>query len=1297
MPTPTLTEPVASINGLTHRYGKERALNSVAAEIPSGCMVGLIGPDGVGKSTLMGIIAGAKKIQAGKVHVLGGDIADRRHRSAVCPLIAYMPQGLGKNLYFELSVFENIDFFAQLFGLSRAERRTRIDGLLKATGLDPFPDRPAGKLSGGMKQKVGLCSSLIHDPDLLLLDEPTTGVDPLSRQQFWTLVDNVRAGRPGMSVLVSTAYMDEADRFDWLIAMDAGRILATGTPGELKQRTGTDNLEETFVALLPEGKRGSGRRLTIPPRVATDSEPAIVAKNLTRRFGKFTAVNAVNFTIERGEIFGFLGSNGCGKSTTMKMLTGLLPATEGEALLFGKPVDPESNDSRMRVGYMSQAFSLYGELTVAQNLWIHARLYHLPPESRQSRIDELVQRFGLGPYVDDLPESIPLGVRQRLSLAVAIIHDPEMLILDEPTSGVDPVARDEFWELLIDLSREKQVTIFISTHFMNEAMRCDRISLMHAGIVLACDTPKALMASRGSDDLEEAFIGYIADAAGEASKEDQAAAEPAQAETFASSTSRGQHPFAQSSFKPGRMLAYSRRETLEILRDPVRLAFAFVGSLVLMLAFGFGITTDVENIRLAALDFDQTPESRAYLAEFESSPSFLPQRPIRSPREEEQRLRANDISLAIEMPNGFGRDLKRGAGQEVSAVVDGANPFRAETIKQYVASVNQRFLTRNPNTPPVARSLQRRGAIQSRYLYNPSFESVYAIVPSIPPILLILIPAILMAVSVVREKELGSIINFYVTPTTRPRVPAGQAAPVHRDRDDQLYHPDDHGHRRFPGAAQGERPDVDTLCLAVRDRDHGDRPAGLDLHAQPGRRGLRHGDPDHPADDPVLRAAPAGLDTGRAGARGGLALADDLLHARERRRVHEGAGTAPAGGRPPCPGPLHPGVDRAGGRRPQGPGVVTMKRLTNIFWLGTKELRSLQRDTVLVLFVIYAFTFAIYTQAKGTSSEVHNASIAFVDEDQSALSKRMFESFYPPRFKHPHVIKADEADRLMDNGSYMFVVVVPPRFEADVRAGRGPELQVNIDATAMQQASIGAGYIRNILTDQVLSYLQRSENRPEVPVSVVVRKAYNPNGDTSWFTSIVAIINQITTLTMILTGAALIREREHGTIEHMLVMPLSAFEIALAKVWANGLVVLVAVTASLFLVVRTLLAVPIAGSPALFLGGVVLYLFFGTALGIFLGTVTRSMAQFALLIILVIIVLQLLSGGNTPIESQPAWMQRLTLVLPSRHFVAFSQAIIYRGAGLETVWPQFLAVTGVGLALFVLSLRLFRQSIAVTR
>ena len=495
--------------------------------------------------------------------VLGGDMADRRHRKAVCPRIAYMPQGLGRNLYKELSVFENIDFFARLFGQGKAERKARIDALLRATGLDPFPDRPAGKLSGGMKQKVSLCSSLVHDPDLLILDEPTTGVDPLSRQQFWNLIDTIREQRPQMSVLVSTAYMDEAQRFNWLVAMDAGKILATGTPRELGERTHTTSLEDAFVALLPPEKRGSGKKLTIPAHQPSGGVPAIVARNLTRRFGKFTAVNNISFTIDRGEIFGFLGSNGCGKSTTMKMLTGLLPASEGEAELFGEKVGASNVDSRMRVGYMSQAFSLYGELTVRQNLWLHARLYHLPPEKKKPRIDELVQRFGLSAHFDQLSESLPLGVRQRLSLAVAIIHEPEMLILDEPTSGVDPVARDEFWELLVDLSRRQNVTIFVSTHFMNEALRCDRMSLMHAGTVLACDTPAALMAARGTDDLETAFIGYISDAAGDTlqlGKSDDGASALVHPDMAESATAH-----QGGLLSPARLLAYSYRETLEIL------------------------------------------------------------------------------------------------------------------------------------------------------------------------------------------------------------------------------------------------------------------------------------------------------------------------------------------------------------------------------------------------------------------------------------------------------------------------------------------------------------------------------------------------------------------------------------------------------------------------------------------------------------------------------------------------------------------------------------------------------------
>ncbi|MFL5349195.1 MAG: ABC transporter permease [Hyalangium sp.] len=374
-----------------------------------------------------------------------------------------------------------------------------------------------------------------------------------------------------------------------------------------------------------------------------------------------------------------------------------------------------------------------------------------------------------------------------------------------------------------------------------------------------------------------------------------------------------------------------------------------------------------------------------------------------------------------------------------------------------------------------------------------------------------------------------------------------------------------------------------------------------------------------------------------------------------------------------------------------------MKSLLNILWLGLKELRSLLSDVVMVVFVIYAFTLAIYVQATGTSSEVNNASIAFVDEDGSALSKEMLNAFYPPRFKLPEVITAADVEPTMDRGRYMFVVVIPPRFEHDLRAGRNPDLQMNIDATAMQQAGIGAGYIRNIINDRISSYLKRTEDIEARPINLVIRKLFNPNEISSWFKSVVAIINQITLLTVVLTGAAVIREREHGTLEHLLVMPLNAFEIAMAKVWANSLVILVATAASLLGVVDMVLKVPFAGSVALWFVGVVLYLFFATALGIFLGTISRSMAQFALLIILVVLVLMLLSGGSTPVESQPKWLQYITYFLPARHFVSFSQVIIYRGGGLGAVWRQFLMVSAVGVAFFVYSLSLFRKSIAVSK
>jgi ribosome-dependent ATPase len=774
------SKPVVSIKEVTHKYGRVQALDGVSLDIPSGIMVGIVGPDGVGKSTLMALVAGSKKLQQGAITVLEGDVGDARHRRAMGPRVAYMPQGLGKNLYLELSVQDNVDFMAQLFGLSAAERRSSIKRLLGATGLAPFAARPAGKLSGGMKQKVGLCGALVHEPDLLILDEPTTGVDPLSRRQFWKLIDDIRADRPSMSVVISTAYMDEAEKWDWIVAMDAGRVLATGTPAELMTRTGTKDLERCFIALLPEEKRRGHKELTIPPRTSEKSEIAIEAHDLTCRFGSFTAVDKVTLSIERGEIFGFLGSNGCGKSTTMKMLTGLLPPTEGSATIFGSAVEAGSMEVRKNLGYMTQAFSLYGELSIRQNLALHARLYHLPPAQTKTRIAELVDRFGLRAHLDALAESLPMGLRQRLSLAVAVLHEPQILILDEPTSGVDPVARDSFWELLIDLSRNQGVTIFVTTHFMNEGMRCDRISLMNAGQVLACDAPQKLIDGRGAASLEEAFIGYMEDSIAAAAARKGTKSEETPADTPAETAETSAPPPKRSSLALafGRMRAYAHNETVQIIRDPVRLAFAFLGSALLMLVFGFGITTDVEHIRYSALDLDQSPESRLYLDQFRASARYFSHTPAAtSEKEALRRLQSDDVSVVLEIPPNFGRDFRKAAGPEILAEVDGAMTFRGDTVEQYVQGVNQLAL-QDPSLGLKASTPQPyQASIQSRFMYNPTFESVYSIVPSVPALLLLLIPAILMTVSIVREKELGSIINFYVTPTGRLEYLLGKQLP----------------------------------------------------------------------------------------------------------------------------------------------------------------------------------------------------------------------------------------------------------------------------------------------------------------------------------------------------------------------------------------------------------------------------------------------------------------------------------------------------------------------------------------
>ncbi len=764
----TREDTVVRICDVSHRYRRIDALRDVTLEVPSACRVGLIGPDGVGKSTLLALISGARRLQTGTVEVFGGDMRHSSFRNRVAPRIAYMPQGLGRNLYATLSVFDNVDYFGRLFGQSRAERTRHIDDLLHSTGLAPFRDRPAAKLSGGMKQKLGLCCALIHDPDLLVLDEPTTGVDPLSRRQFWELIDRLRARRQTMSVLVATAYMEEAERFDWLVAMNNGQILATGPPEDLKTRTDSDSLDSAFIAMLPEHQRAGHREVKVPPRQSgTAGAAAIEAQGLTMRFGDFTAVDKVSFRIERGEIFGFLGSNGCGKTTTMKMLTGLLPPTAGSAKLFGQTVDPHDLDTRKRVGYMTQAFSLYSELTVQQNLMLHARLFHLPAEEVAPRVSDLIKRFNLAQHTDALAAELPLGIKQRLSLAVAMVHKPEMLILDEPTSGVDPVARDQFWELLLDIARNQGVTIFISTHFMNEVERCDRISLMHAGKVLASDTPEALKRSRDNATLEETFIAYLEEASETETPQSPPVSVPP-SPTTGTPVRRG--------FGLQRLLGVARRETLELWRDPIRLTFALFGSALLMILLGYGMTFDVDELRFATLDRDQTPESRDYVQNIAGSRYFIERPPLADQTQLDFRMRTAELSLAIEIPPGFGADLKRGRSPEIGVWIDGAMPFRAETAHGYVQGLHYQYLndlaTRSGVTSPTAAA-----EIEARYRYNQDFESFNAMVPGTMAILLVLIPAMLTALGVVREKELGSITNLYVTPITRLEFLLGKQLP----------------------------------------------------------------------------------------------------------------------------------------------------------------------------------------------------------------------------------------------------------------------------------------------------------------------------------------------------------------------------------------------------------------------------------------------------------------------------------------------------------------------------------------
>jgi len=551
----TATAPVVLVQAFHKRYRKHVAVDGVDLNINSGEIYGLIGPDGAGKSSLMKAIAGVLSFEGGEVQVFGIRIDSEAAAEKVKGRIGFMPQGLGLNLYAELSVEENIDFFAQLREVPPKLLAQRKREFLAMTRLEEFRDRPMKQLSGGMKQKLGLVCTLIHEPALVILDEPTTGVDPVSRRDFWAILAELLRER-GITALVSTAYMDEATRFQRLSLMYEGRVLAAGEPDQIRQdvpgslvevtvepqiealhrlkakypqveavgpvvRVFVDGvssgaaqeqvaaslddlsveaiqavdpeLEDAFVALLRQQKLAgqpaagsTGTPLAEPP---AGDEVAIEAHGLTRDFGSFRAVDQVSFQVIQGEIFGLLGANGAGKTTVIKMLTGILPPSGGEGRVAGADMRRARQAVKEHIGYMSQAFSLYRDMTVLENIRLYARIYAVPRSRLKQRTDWVVEMAGLQGVEDRLAGKLPMGIRQRLALGCALVHRPRVLFLDEPTSGVDPIGRRRFWDILVRMARVEQVAILVTTHYMSEAEHCDHLALMYAGRIIADASP----------------------------------------------------------------------------------------------------------------------------------------------------------------------------------------------------------------------------------------------------------------------------------------------------------------------------------------------------------------------------------------------------------------------------------------------------------------------------------------------------------------------------------------------------------------------------------------------------------------------------------------------------------------------------------------------------------------------------------------------------------------------------------------------------------------------------------------
>ena len=743
---------IVSARDVSHYYKKSTGLENFNISLSRGKFHAIVGPDGVGKSTFLGLVATAKQMQKGELFVLDQNVRGSKERANLAHRIAYMPQGLGRNLYPDLTISEHLDYFAALFGISHSQRLTRGAMLLMRTGLSGFEDRRARHLSGGMKQKLALCCSLIHAPELLILDEPTTGVDPLSRREFFDLLQEARQQNPNLTIVCSTGYVEEARHFDDIIFIHSGRVLLQETVANLRSRSHSGMLSEVYTDIL----EANGLTAGLPSRPPVSNRPpgdeiVIDAQGLTKRFGKFTAVDSIDLQVRRGEIFGFLGPNGCGKSTTMRMLVGLSRQTAGAVRVFGEVSKAGSRLLRRQLGYMSQSFSLYSELSVIRNISLNLHLQHVGATLHEARTKELLERFGLAGHANLNAGDLPLGLRQRLALACAVAHKPPLLILDEPTSGVDPSARNGFWAELHRLADEDNVTIFVSTHYLSEAERCDRVAFMDQGRILETGSPSSIKNAFGTETLEDAFIACLKQ---KRSKPDSEF--PTQKVLITQSN------LAHVRWRSlRRLVATAFRESRELIRDPVRLGVSLLASAFLLLVLGHGISMDVSNLTFAVQDHDRSAASRALVEELEGSRYFTRRPNPENENAAERMLTSGEASLLVDIPPSYGRSLRSGQPSEIGFWLDGGMPSRAETAASYAQMLFQGYLL---NLQSSRMETASTFETEIRYRYNPNVESAMAFAPGCIGILLMLTPAMLMAVAIAREKELGPILNLYATP-----------------------------------------------------------------------------------------------------------------------------------------------------------------------------------------------------------------------------------------------------------------------------------------------------------------------------------------------------------------------------------------------------------------------------------------------------------------------------------------------------------------------------------------------------